>query len=62
MLIHKILLKKTNLNNLASDIDKLEKIPSDLSSKRSNVEELDIDELETNLVVLSKLIDVVKIC
>ena len=57
--------KKTDLANLKSDvdksdIDKLKNVPSRLSSLESKVDKLDIGKLETTPVDLSKLSDVVK--
>ena len=57
MLIHHILLKKTDLVNLKSDadkldIDKLKNIPNNLSNLQSEVDKLDIGKLETASVDL----------
>ena len=65
MLIHRILLKKTDLANLKSDvdklgIDKLKNVPSNLSNLKSKVEELDVDKLVPAPDDLSKLSDIVK--
>ena len=43
------------------DIDKLEKVPSDLKRLKSKVDKSDIGELETTTVDFRKLIDLVKI-
>ena len=43
------------------DIDKSEKVPSDLKRLKSKVDKSDIGELETTTVDLRKLIDLVKI-
>ena len=43
-----------------SDIDELEKLPSNLSSLKSKVDKLDIGNLKTPPVDLNKLSDVVK--
>ena len=64
-MIHQILLKKTNLANLKSDVDefninKLKNVPSGVSNLKSKVDKLDIGKLETTPVVLSKLSNVVK--
>ena len=52
VLIHRILLKRVNLANLKSDVDKLhidkfKNAPSSLSSLKSKVDKLDIRKLET---------------
>ena len=57
--------KKTDLANLKSDVDKLDidKLKNVLSGSSNlewKVDKLDIDKLETTLVDLSKLSDVVK--
>ena len=62
---HQILLKKTDLANLKSDVDKLDIdkskiIPCGLCSLKSKVDKLDIGKLETSPVNLSKLSNVVK--
>ena len=64
-LIHQILLKKIDLANFKSnvdkiDIDKSKSIASGLSSLKSKVDKLDIGKVETTVVRLSKLSDVVK--
>ena len=64
-LIHQILLKKADLVNLKpdvdnSDIDKLKNIPGLLSNFKSKVDRLNIGKLETTLVDLSKLSNIVK--
>ena len=65
VLIHRILLKKTDLPNLKSDLDKLDidnlkYLPSNLSNLESKVDKLDVDKLVLVPVDLSKLNDVVK--
>ena len=42
------------------DIDRLEKVPTDLNRLKSKASKLDIDELKTNPVDLSKLSDEVR--
>ena len=64
-MIHQLLLKKTYLANLKSDVDKLDidklkNIPSGVSNLKSKVDKLDIGKLETTPVDLSKLSTVVK--
>ena len=66
MLIHRIFLKKTDLANLKSDvdklnIDKLKNLPINLSNLKSKVDKLDVDKLLPIPVDLSKLSDVVKL-
>ena len=51
-LIHQILLKKTDLGNLKSDVDKLDidklrNVPNNLSNLKSKADKLDIGKLET---------------
>ena len=63
-LIHQNLLKKVDLTNLKSDVDKLDtnklkKVPSNLGNLKSKVDKLDVDKLVPALVGLSKLSDVV---
>ena len=65
LLIQENLLKKVDLANLKSnvdklDIDKLKNVPSALSSLESKVDELDVDKLVPVSVDLSKQSDVVK--
>ena len=65
MLIHHLLLKKTEIASLKSnvdklDVDKLKNVPIDLSNFKSKVEKFDIGKLKTTLVVLSKLSNIVK--
>ena len=60
-----MLLKKSDLANLKSDVDKLDidnfkNVPSGLRSLKSKVDKLDICKLETTPVDLSKLNNVVK--
>ena len=50
VLLHRILLKKPDLANLKSDvdklnIDKLKKVPSNLSNLKSKLNKLDADKL-----------------
>ena len=64
-LIHHLLLKKTGVANLKSDVDKLDidklkNVPSGLNSLKSKVDKIDIAKLETTPVDLSKLSNVVK--
>ena len=64
-LINQILLKKTHLANLKSDLDKLDidklrNAPKNLSNLKSKSDKLGIEKLETTLVDLSKLSNVVK--
>ena len=59
------MLKKTDLANLKSDvdksdIDKLKNVPSGSSSLKSKVDKLDIGKLETTPVNFSKLSNVIK--
>ena len=66
MLIHHILLKKTDLANLKSDpdklnIDKLKNVLSNLNNSKNKVDKLDVDILVPTPVDLCKLSDVVKI-
>ena len=65
MLKHRIFLKKADLANLKSDLDKLDinilkNIPSNLSNLKSKVDQLDIGKLETIPLFLNKLNNVVK--
>ena len=65
VLIHQILLKKTDLANLKSDIDKLDihklkNVPSNLNNLQSKVDKLDVDKLVPVSVDLSKLSNVIK--
>ena len=62
MLIHQILLKKTDLANWKSDVDKLDidklkNVPSNLSNLKSIVDKLDADKLVPVPVDLSELSD-----
>ena len=64
VLIHQNLLKKVDLANLRSnvdklDVDKLKNVASNLSNLKSKVDKLDVDKLGPALVDLSKLSDVV---
>ena len=59
-MIHQILLKKTELANLKSDVkklefDKLKNVPNNSRNLKSKVDKLDIGKLETTPVSLSKL-------
>ena len=45
---------------LINQIDNLEKVPNDLISLKSKVDELDLGKLKTTLIDLSKPSDVVK--
>ena len=59
------MLKKFDLANLKSDVDKLDidklkNVPTNLSNLKSKVDKLDVDKLVPVLVDLSKLSDVVK--
>ena len=45
---------------LINQIDNLEKVPNDLISLKSKVDELDLGKLKTTSIDLSKLSDVVK--
>ena len=62
VLIHWILLKKTDLANLKSDVDKLyiDKQFENLNNLEIKVDKLDADKLVRVPVDLSKLSDVVK--
>ena len=58
VLIHWILLKKLIYINVHKlNIDKLKKLPSNLSNLKSEVDYLDVDKLVSVLVDLSKLSD-----
>ena len=62
MLIHQILLKKTDLANWKSDVDKLDidklkNVRSNLSNLKSIVDKLDVDKLVPVPVDLSELGD-----
>ena len=59
ILFHSDLYFKYDVDKL--DIDKSEKVPSDLKRLKSKVDKSDIGELETTTVDLRKLIDLVKI-
>ena len=65
MLIHQILLKKTDLASIKSDVDKLDieklkNVPTNLSNLKSKVDKLDVDKLVPLPVDLSKLSNAVK--
>ena len=64
-LIHHLLLKKSNLASLKSDVDKLDidklkNVPTNLSNLKSKVDKLDVDKLVPVPIDLSKLSHVVK--
>ena len=64
-LIHYLLLKKTDLANLKSYVDKLyidqlRTVPDDLSNLKSKLDKLDIRSLKTTPVDISELSNVVK--
>ena len=65
VLVHRILLKKTDLANLKCDIDQLDidtlkNVPSNLSNLKIKVDKLNVNKLLPVPVDLIKLIDVVK--
>ena len=65
VLIHQILLKKTDLANLKSDgykldIDKLQNVTTNLSNFKKKVDKLDVNKLAPVPVDSSKLSNVVK--
>ena len=65
VLIHQNLLKKVDVANLKSDVNKLDtdkfkNVPNNLSNLESKVNKLDVDKLVPAHVDLSKLSDVVK--
>ena len=65
VLIHQILLKKTDLTHLKSDVDKLDigklkNVPSNLNNLKSKIDKLGVDQLVPVPVDLSKLSDVEK--
>ena len=53
-------MKKFELRNIKSGVDKLEKVPTGLNSLKSKVDKLDVDKLVPVAADLSELIDVVK--
>ena len=59
-LIYYLLLKKVDLANLKSNLDKLKNVPTNLNNLKSKVDKLDVDELVLIPADLSKLSDVVK--
>ena len=59
-LIYYLLLKKVDLANLKSNLDKLKNVPTNLNNLKSKVDKLDVDKLVPVPVDLSKLSDVVK--
>ena len=65
VLIHRMLLKKTDLTNLKPDVDKLDidqlkNVPINLSNLQSKVDKLNVDKLVHVPVDLSKLSDVLR--
>ena len=59
-LIYYLLLKKVDLANLKSNLDKLKNVPTNLNNLKSKVDKLDVDKLVLIPADLSKLSDVVK--
>ena len=59
-LIYYLLLKKVDLANLKSNLDKLKNVPTNLNNLKSKVDELDVDKLVLIPADLSKLSHVVK--
>ena len=59
-LIYYLLLKKVDLANLKSNLDKLKNVPTNLNNLKSKVDKLNVDKLVPIPVDLSKLSDVVK--
>ena len=64
-LLHCLLLKKTDLASLKSnvdklDIDKLKNVPSNFSNLKNKLDKLGTEKLETIPVDLSKISDIVK--
>ena len=53
-------MKKFDLRNIKSGVDKLEKVPAGLNSLKSKVDKLHVDKLVPVAADLSELIDVVK--
>ena len=65
VLIHHLLLKKTDLANLKSHVDKLDIIklksaPTNLSNLKNKLDKLDVDKLVPVSVDVSKLSDIAK--
>ena len=65
VLMHRILLKKSDLANLESDVNKLDihklkNVPTKLNNLKSKLDKLDVDKLVPVPVDLSKLSEVVK--
>ena len=58
--IHHLLLKKVDLANLKSNVDKLKNVPTNLSNLKSKADKLDVDKLVPVPVDLNKLSNVVK--
>ena len=66
LLIHQNLLKKVDLANLKSnvdklDIDKFKNVPTNWSNFRSKIDRLEVDKLVPDPIDLSKVNDAVKI-
>ena len=59
-LIYYLLLKKVDLANLKSNLDKLKNVPTNFNNLKSKVDKLDVDKLVLIPADLSKLSDVVK--
>ena len=59
-LIYYLLLKKVDLANLKSNLDKLKNVPTNLNNLKSKVDKLDVDKLVLIPADLIKLSDVVK--
>ena len=59
-LIYYLLLKKVDLANLKSNLDKLKNVPTNLNNLKSKVDKLDVDKLVLIPADLSKLSYVVK--
>ena len=53
-LIYYLLLKKVDLANLKSNLDKLKNVPTNLNNLKSKVDKLDVDKLLPIPVNLSK--------
>ena len=56
VLIHRILLKKSDLTNLESDVDKLDihqlkNVPTNLNNLKSKLDKLDVDKLVSVLLI-----------
>ena len=59
-LIYYLLIKKVDLANLKSNLDKLKNVPTNLNNLKSKVDKLDVDKLVLIPADLIKLSDVVK--